>query len=464
MAKGDKFLWQRGRQWYFRLAIPRGMRHLFPPSETGRAPDKLAEPLGSSYEVAKVKAAARAATCMAIFDGIRARVITTPEQVKAALRPRSAYQIELEERNEAVARFAADFGEVERRLAEERSIAWYEIFGRSGDPPEAGQTVQPAPTATGWTITQAAEAWYAELTSDKAAAPRDTTLNGYRLHVRAFVDAVGDLPVTEVTAIMASDFLAALKMSNGTRNTYATTLKCVFECARRRGRLTGDNPFDGMKGKVVHSSYQPFTVDELQTLFNDLPREIRPKKHSPDTALPWAALIALYSGMRLEEIAQLTTADVREETANGASVWCIDIHNGGTNKLKNKPSARLIPVHSELVRLGLLDYVKALPKGPLFPGLVRRESKGGKVGARVGELFRKKLVALKLKRDGLCFHSLRHNVSNSLDVAGVPQSDTARVLGHLVVGMSYGTYSKAGPGLKRVAAVVEMITYEGLRL
>jgi hypothetical protein len=30
--------------------------------------------------------------------------------------------------------------------------------------------------------------------------------------------------------------------------------------------------------------------------------------------------------------------------------------------------------------------------------------------------------------------------------------------------MSYGTYSQAGPGLKRVAAVVEQITYEGLRL
>jgi integrase len=180
--------------------------------------------------------------------------------------------------------------------------------------------------------------------------------------------------------------------------------------------------------------------------------------------MPWVALIALYTGARLEEIAQLTTADVREETANGATVWCVDVHNGGTNKLKNETSARLIPVHSELARLDLLKYVAALPKGPLFPGLTRRESKGGKIGARVGELFRKKLVSLKLKRDGLCFHSFRHNVSNSLDVAGVPQSDAARVLGHAVAGMSYGTYSQAGPGLKRVAGVVEQIAYDGLRL
>jgi integrase len=106
----------------------------------------------------------------------------------------------------------------------------------------------------------------------------------------------------------------------------------------------------------------------------------------------------------------------------------------------------------------------ALKPGWLFPGLVRRESKGGKIGARLGELFRKRLVALKLKREGLCFHSFRHTVAGRLDAAGVPQSDAARVLGHAVAGMSYGTYSQADPGLKRVAAVVEEIRYEGLRI
>jgi integrase len=118
-----------------------------------------------------------------------------------------------------------------------------------------------------------------------------------------------------------------------------------------------------------------------------------------------------------------------------------------------------VPVHSELVCAGLLKYIAALPKdGRLFPGLKRRVSKGGKIGARLGELFRKLLVRLGLKRAGLCFHSFRHTVAGRLDAAGVPQSDAARVLGHAVAGMSYGTYSQAGPGLKRVAGVVEQIS------
>jgi integrase len=73
------------------------------------------------------------------------------------------------------------------------------------------------------------------------------------------------------------------------------------------------------------------------------------------------------------------------------------------------------------------------------------------------------LEALGLKRERLCFHSFRHTVAGRLEAAAVSQTDAARVLGHTVAGMSYGVYS-SGPGLKRLAAVVEAIEYEGLML
>jgi integrase len=207
-------------------------------------------------------------------------------------------------------------------------------------------------------------------------------------------------------------------------------------------------------------SYGVDFVDMFRQAASYVDRTLRgdkPAKHSPETALPWVALIAAYTGARLEEIAQLAASDVREQQANSATVWVIDIHNGGRNLLKNKASARLVPVHSALVRAGLLRYVAALPKGSaLFPGLVRRASKGGKIGARLGELFRKRLIALGLKRAGVCFHSFRHTVAGRLEQAGVAQTDAARVLGHDIPEMTFGTYS-TGPGLKRLAAVVEEI-------
>src|SRR6266436_6754741 len=82
MAKD--YLWQRGRQWYLRLSIPLAHRHLFR-SRTGKPLVHIVEPLGDSYEVAKLKAAQRVAECTAIFARIKAGLITTPQQAKAAL-------------------------------------------------------------------------------------------------------------------------------------------------------------------------------------------------------------------------------------------------------------------------------------------------------------------------------------------------------------------------------------------
>jgi integrase len=449
------------------MAIPPSLRRYFL-SSTGKPQSQIQQPLkdaygrGLSYEEARVVLPRRVAQVRELFERLRREPTTTPEQVRAALRgPEDMDQDELDRAiNESLGGSQATDEYIQKRNAAIRA-AIFEAMG-SVRPPGLEQ---PAPMpARGETISQAAEAWFQEITRDKATAPRPLTIEGHRKRVQAFVDKVGDKPLTDVTRAMASDFLATLNVRTGTRNAYATTLRSVFESAKQRGRFTGDNPFNGMKKKAKGESYAPFTIAELQTVFDDLPRDVAPTKHTPDTALPWVALIALYTGMRLEEIAQLTVKDIRNEGANGATVTVIDIHDGGSNRLKNETSARLIPMHSALVRAGLLDYVKALPKASaLFPGLKRRESKGGKIGARLGELFRKKLVALGIKRDGLCFHSFRHTVAGRLDTAGVPQSDAARILGHAVAGMSYGTYS-AGPGLIRGKDTIEKITYEGLRL
>jgi integrase len=265
---------------------------------------------------------------------------------------------------------------------------------------------------------------------------------------------------------MAADFLAKVAgggRSNRTVNNYATTLAGLFKSARLRGRFQGDNPFEDQKRKAGGESYAAFTNAEIKTLLEALPRKIEPTKHTPETALPWAVLIGAYTGARLEEISQLAVRDIRDERANGATITVIDIHNGGSNTLKNESSARLVPVHSALVLAGFLDYVQALPKdGLLFPGLSRRRSKDGKIGARLGELFRDKLEALGLKRDRLCFHSFRHTVATCLEAAGVRQTDAARLLGHHIAGETFGTYSSAA--LKKIAAVVEEIAYPGLIL
>jgi integrase len=319
-------------------------------------------------------------------------------------------------------------------------------------------TSEPAPE----TISQAAEALFSALERDGL---KQLTVYDHRQRIAKFIERCGDLPLASVTRAMASDFLDWIGegRSNATRNNYAGSMAQVFACARKRGRFSGDNPFAEQKIEA-ESEGLPFDAKELQAILTSLPREIKPATHSPESALPWITLIATFTGARLEEISQLTVADIREQQANGGTITCLGIHDEGDNSLKNKASKRLVPVHSTLVRAGLLDYLKALPQdGLAFPGLKRRASKGGKFGVRVGELFRKRLIALGIKREGKNFRSFRHSVAENLEAHSVSQTDAARVLGHKIDGMSYGVYS-SGPGLKRLAAIVEEIKYDGLRV
>jgi hypothetical protein len=209
------------------------------------------------------------------------------------------------------------------------------------------------------TISQAAEHWFSEMQRDPTAAPRKTTIDGHRLRVKAFVEHAGDIALASVTRAMAADWLAKVAhgRANRTTNAYSVTMRAVFDSAKQRGRFAGENPFQGMRRKAGGESYVAFEPAEIEKLFAALPREIKPPKHTPETALPWVALIASYSGARLEEIAQRRAGDIREQQANGATITVMDIHNGGNNALKNKASARLVPVHSEVVRAGFLDYV-----------------------------------------------------------------------------------------------------------
>jgi integrase len=470
MAKGSERLWFHGKKWYLKLAIPRPLQPYFL-SSAGKPTAKIVEPLAGDHAIAKIKAAQRVAECLAVFDQIRAGIISTPEQAKAALMRGPVVDAE---GNPEIPGHTAALHAAMQRWADERRAAWFQSYGALAL--DIGRADQPAaqPASTGETISQALEGWIKDLTSNRPRRP--ATLKGHHVRVQAFIDKFGDLPLTEVTRSMAYDFLSGLGRANRTRNNYAMTLSGIFKCAKLRGRFAGENPFEAMKVEDTGASREPFTVEELQTLFDNLPRDTNPRKHSPATALPWVALISAYSGACLEEICQLTLDDIREEEANGGTVTIFDIHNGDDeHKVKNEEARpRYLPMHSALVRAGLLEYIANLRRHGhtrVFPGLKQRPSKDNKWSPEVGHRFGKALRRLGLKREGLCFHSFRHTVNKMLEeYARVPEVDRARVLGHVHPTMTarYGkgkaAFRSAGPMLKIVAGVVEEIKYEGLRL
>lgn len=147
----------------------------------------------------------------------------------------------------------------------------------------------------------------------------------------------------------------------------------------------------------------------------------------------WMPLLALFTGARVNELAQLRLDDVQE--GDGIYFFNLDIDDESDKKLKNANARREIPVHSMLINLGLLEYVKALRRAGydcLFPEITPNKDKGH--GKAVSAWFNSAILdkRLKLARDRTkAFHSFRHSVSTLLKEKGVNSELRAQLAGHV---------------------------------
>ncbi|TAU80454.1 hypothetical protein ELI41_29550 (plasmid) [Rhizobium leguminosarum] len=129
--------------------------------------------------------------------------------------------------------------------------------------------------------------------------------------------------------------------------------------------------------------------------------------------------------------------------------------------LKTENSERIIPIHPELIRLGLLQRVAKLKQD----GIVRLfDDLPGDDKDHISDLFSKRfayhLKTLKMHGNGLTFHSTRHTFRDALREAGLPHDATV-ALG----GWSPKTVDERyGDGMRPQTLVKWMseVNYEGL--
>lgn len=171
-------------------------------------------------------------------------------------------------------------------------------------------------------------------------------------------------------------------------------------------------------------------------------------------------LLALYTGARVGELAQLATADV----ITRSSVEVIEIRAGHETRVKTQNAERTIPVHSELVRMGFLDFVsEARDAGRvrLFPREVRDGL--GHYGRGVSDWFARLLDRRGITDKKLTFHSFRHNFEDGLreaDLHGTPKA--AYLAGRTGGGVaaSYGS----GYSASKLRDAIELVRYPELDL
>lgn len=170
----------------------------------------------------------------------------------------------------------------------------------------------------------------------------------------------------------------------------------------------------------------------------------------------WLPLIALYSGLRQEEIAQLHLEDIRR--VDGYLVF--DINGRSPRKLKNRNAVRKVPVHSQLIRLGLLDRIQAQQKSGEV--LLFSDLKPGGADKRLGHAFSKWFARYRqdvgIYRRGLDFHSFRHTATTLMQRAGVGIAAIDELTGHATPGET-ARYSH-GMTMQQLSDAIETIEVE----
>jgi len=190
--------------------------------------------------------------------------------------------------------------------------------------------------------------------------------------------------------------------------------------------------------KRPHEFRQRWNHEELSILFSSPIHQALTFTHS---YYYWLPLMGLYTGARLNELAQLYLDDIIEVDG----LWCLRIDDKhDEQRLKNQSSRRTIPLHKSLLDLGLLRYVDELRLDGqirLFPSLTSHRDGFGHYASRWFERLRTKLYLTNTGRK-IDFHSFRHTIADELKQANIPEPVTAALLGQTNSSITYGRYGK----------------------
>lgn len=243
------------------------------------------------------------------------------------------------------------------------------------------------------------------------------------------------------------------KIAPKTINSHIQMFKMFFDWAERHGHAP-HTLFEGMKvrkDKASESERKPFTPDQARLIYTELTENpsglVRKDSHK------WGMLLGMFTGARLNEICQLDIADVQED----GGTWLLNITDEGDDnkRIKSKAGRRKVPLHSELIRLGFLDFVDSRRNGTrLFPDY--SYSANGGYGRNLGRWCNESfLPKLGIKQPGLVFHSLRHTMVTRLGQASVPEPIIQCIVGHARSGVTQEVYLREGYTLAQLKDAID---------
>ena len=196
----------------------------------------------------------------------------------------------------------------------------------------------------------------------------------------------------------------------------------------------------------------PYSKEEANDIFKIVQHfketNKSPSKRISANDLYYITMIAAYSGMRINEIVQLRARDIVQHN----NVLCFSINRDDGKSTKNLNSIRLVPVHSKLIELGLMEFVKQ--RASTNKSIFKVNNKD------FSEIFRSQIQRKLISNDKQkTFYSFRHYFIDTLVQQEVEPNIIAQVVGHeKQYKILLGTYA-TNINASVLKAKVEMVSY-----
>lgn len=322
----------------------------------------------------------------------------------------------------------------------------------------------------------------AEFTKWKSAGVGQSAVSQYLKSLTFFLEIFGDeMLITEFDGKHVVTYTnSVLSLPSGRKvdgvevplgkksvNKYLSNVRQLFEWAVKQPKYIHQNPFSGVALKLEkkhQNKRRMFSADEIAVLTSYQPSG-KKEARTIRNAAKWFVPIALYSGMRLNEISTLMVSDIKQ--AEGIHYFDLTLSD-----VKTVSSARIVPIHSKLIEMGFLAYVtkvKESGSARLFPELnlnsqtAQRDGPGTQVGNWFNDTMLAKIgINKKAELDrGIMvdFHCARHTVASRFKYHGSEGYVVKQILGHHQEDeITWGVYS----GSERTKLSVLKATIEEL--
>lgn len=317
----------------------------------------------------------------------------------------------------------------------------------------------------GMKLSQLRDAW------DKVK-PLDARQKGY---IRRLIEYLGDIDIAAVTPTQLDDFKLALEQFPKTKKPsddlipfndliaahqgtnkprlnartvwgWTMTYKGMFAFAVQRRMLTHNPAAVMMKRPSPETAndrdaYLDEHLDRIFTrpMFTGFAGPVKtgnrakPGSQVVKDSKYWLPIVALHTGMRLEEMASLRTDEIIDQDG----ILAFDLTKRpltGPTRVKNAQSRRIIPLHKRLTDLGFVAWLRK-QNGYVFPDLTTDPK--GKRGSEFSKWWGRWCKANAeeagqgIDDPALTFHSFRHSFKTAASKSPVKEEIHDRLTGHI---------------------------------